>query len=309
MDDEIIINVKNVNDSNKKTKRKKNIKNSKKKMAAKNKAAQKEKTSSLKKGQKAKNNIRSLEKARLEKKQKKISKVFLVLAVIGIIILIMMSSLFNVNTINVVGNAKVSSEKIISLSKIEKHSNIFRFNKRQAIDNIKENAYIETVSITRKIPNTVEIEVTERTENFMLQFADSYVYINNQGYMLDISNEKLNLPIIIGITTDLSNIQAGNRMNREDLEKLQTVIEIYETAKRNGLNELITKIDVSDTKNYTLILETEGKTVYLGDVSDELNTKFLYLKDILEYEKGNSGEIFLNENLNNQRGVRFREKT
>ena len=66
------------------------------------------------------------------------------------------------------------------------------------------------------------------------------------------------------------------------------------------IGHLISKIDISDDKNYTLILETEGKTVYLGDCS-ELNTRILYLKSILEQEKGVSGELFLNEDLNEQK--------
>ncbi len=86
----------------------------------------------------------------------------------------------------------------------------------------------------------------------MLQFADSYVYINNQGYMLEISNEKLELPILVGFTTDLSNIKSGNRINVDDLKKMNTIIKIYDSAKLNELNELITKIDMSNPKNYSL---------------------------------------------------------
>ena len=172
-------------------------------------------------------------------------------------------------------------------------------NKRLTREKIKENAYIENVEITKKIPSTVEIKVEEREAKYMLQFADSYVYINNQGYMLEISNEKLDIPILIGFTTDLSNIKAGNRINVADLNKMNMVIKIYETAKSNGLGNLITKIDISNEKNYTIILEKEGKTVYLGDCS-ELNTRILYLKSILETSQGKSGELFLNVDLNSQ---------
>ena len=74
---------------------------------------------------------------------------------------------------------------------------------------------------------------------------------------------------------------------------------IYEAAKSNGLADLVTKIDISNDKNYTIILETEGKKVYLGDCSN-LNTRILYLNSILEASKGKSGEIFLNMDLNEQ---------
>ncbi len=125
--------------------------------------------------------------------------------------------------------------------------------------------------------------------------------------MLDISNEKLEVPILVGFTTDLSNIKAGNRIDVEDLKKMEMIIKIYEEAKLNELNQLITKIDVSDTKNFTLIMEGEGKTVYLGEGSD-LNTRMLCLKSILEANQGRAGEIFLNVDLNQER-VYFRRST
>lgn len=221
-------------------------------------------------------------------------------------ILILCSSLFNIKQINVKGNKELSEDKIISLSGLEIYTNTFKFRKIDIKENLKENAYIEDVVISRKLPATVEITIKERTPNYMLQFADSYVYINNQGYMLEISNEKLSLPILIGFTTDLSNIKAGNRINAEDLKKMNMVIKIYENLKNNNLGELVTKIDISNEKNYTLILEDEGKTIYLGDASD-LNTRILYLKAILDEAQGKRGEIFLNVDLNSQK-VYFRER-
>lgn len=281
-DDEIIINV-NIkeNTTKKKTKRKnkkcnvqKNIKNRKTNKVKKNKSG-------------------------------RLKLFFAVILVIFTFILLCSSRLFNITNILVKGNQKLSESKVISASKLEMNTNIFRFNKYKIISNIKENAYIEEAKIKRKLPNKIEIDIKERIVTYMLQFADSYVYINNQGYMLEISNEKLEVPIIVGFTTDLSNIKAGNRLNRDDLEKMNIVIKIYEIAKTNNLADLITKIDISNDKNYTIILESEGKTVYLGDGSD-LNAKMIHLIVLLEKTKGKTGEIFLNVDLNSQRTF-FRE--
>lgn len=85
---------------------------------------------------------------------------------------------------------------------------------------------------------------------------------------------------------------------------MDMVIKIYEAAKSNDLGNLVTKIDISNEKNYTIILESEGKKVYLGDCS-YLNTRILYLKSILEKTAGKKGEIFLNVDLNSQ-NVYFR---
>lgn len=315
MDEEIMIEIpkkepipkKNNKKQNKVKKNPSKMKNSEKK-AAEKQASKKRTTSKNYKVKEINNNQIKKQSNNKSKKTKKMSrgkKLILFLILIGIILAILFStSLFNIETINVSGNTIVSSDEIISLSGIQKHSNLFRINKSGAIANLKTNAYVEDVFISRKLPNQINIEIEERVPKYMLQFADSYVYVNNQGYMLEISNEKLNIPILIGISTDLSNIEAGNRMNLTDLKKMDMVINIVDTATTNEIGHLITKIDISDNKNYTLILESEGKTVYLGDCS-ELNTRILYLKKILEEEQGVSGELFLNIDLNQEK-VRFK---
>lgn len=285
-DDEIIINVN----------RRENTSNNKK---SKNKKKKKNSSKSVK-------NKKQPNKSKIKNKKFGFVKVLLIMIIIIVLtILICSSSLFNINTITVTGNEKLSDNKVISASGLQLHTNIFKFNKSKTISNIKENAYIEEVSLKRKLPNKVEIDIKERVATYMLQFADSYVYINNQGYMLEISNEKLEVPVLVGFTTDLSNITAGNRLNKEDLEKMNTVIKLYEIAKINDLASLITKIDISNDKNYTIILEAEGKTVYLGDGSD-LNARMIHLITILDATKGKKGEIFLNVDLNSQKTY-FRE--
>ena len=233
-------------------------------------------------------------------KMRKQAKIILGLIIFIIfLILLLCSPIFDIKNIIIEGNFELSNKKIIEISGLEMNTNILKFNKGLTKENLKENAYIENVEVTRELPSTVKISIEEREPKYMLQFADSYVYINNQGYMLEISNEKLNIPVLIGFTTDLSNIKAGNRINVADLKKMDMVIKIYEAAKSNGLGDIITKIDISNEKNYAILLETEGKKVYLGDCS-ELNTRILYLKSILETLKGKSGELFLNVDLSSQ---------
>ena len=141
------------------------------------------------------------------------------------------------------------------------------------------------------------IKVTEREPSFMLEYGNGYVYINNQGYMLEISSIKKDLPILIGTSTSKEDYKDGNRLNEEDLTKLGTVIKIMRAAQANEIDKLITKIDISNSDNYTLYLETERKVAYLGDCSN-LETRMLFLVGILDKEKENQGEIFINMNLN-----------
>lgn len=88
---------------------------------------------------------------------------------------------------------------------------------------------------------------------------------------------------------------------------METIIKIVETANVHELGKYITKIDISDERNYTIMMEEIQKTVHLGDGSD-LNTRMLYLNGIINYYKDVPGDIFVDMDLNTERAY-FREKT
>lgn len=295
LDDEIIIGI-----NRPQTPKKGNKKNNKKETNKKNKQNNKKvaKKATSKKNQKKDK----------PKKSKKGLIVFAILICIVILAIVLMNiDICKIKHIELVDNANVTKEQIEELVNFEQYNNLFSLNSVKVKEDIKKNAYVEDVIVSRRFPNTVKITLIERVPKYMLQVADSYIYINNQGYMLEISVDRLELPIILGFKTDLSNVQAGNRLDLEDLKQMETIIKIVETANMNDIGNLITKIDVSNDKNYTLILESEQKTVYLGDCSN-LNTRMLYLSGILNQTKNVAGEIFLNMDLNTDDAY-FREQT
>ena len=232
----------------------------------------------------------------------------LIAIIIAGIIYAMLSPIFNIKDIQVIGNSKVSSQTIISLSGLTIDQNIFKFWANDIEEAVKQNAYIDTVEVSRSFPDTVRINVTERQATYMLSFGNAYVYINNQGYILEITSEKGEFPLLIGYETPEEQIQAGNRLCSEDLEKLSDVLKIMEAASsgENTIKELITEINITDKSDYILRLEKEKKRVYLGDATN-LSTKMLWLNALLGTEKDNEGNIYLNVNLNTERPY-FREK-
>lgn len=231
--------------------------------------------------------IKNYQKARV------ILKIFLIIILFAIVIVFLMTSpIFNINKINVSGNVKVSEEQIISLSQIEIETNTYKMNKTNVENNVKENAYIDSVKVTRKLPNQVNIEVTERKPQYMLRFGNAYVYISSQGYMLEISEEKLNTTIITGYSTPEEDIVAGNRLNQEDLKRLEIVLKIMESASNNEVATDISEIDISNINNFTLILESKNKIAYIGDASS-INDKMIVLRQMIIKEEGKSGKAFL----------------
>jgi len=305
MDDEIVIGIEHPENEMPKKKKKKATK----KVASK-KANNEDKTNKSKKRKESKEN-KERKKMKERKTQKVKSKkpliiIIIVLLPIGIFAFLLFSSFFKIKNIELKNNSRVTLEEIENLGNFNSYRNIFWVHGFKVSKDLQQNAYIENVKIHRKLPNTLVIDIKERIPKFMLQIADSYVYINSQGYLLKVSTENIGLPIILGFKTDLSNVELGKRLDVEDLKRMDTIIKIVENATAHDIDNLITKIDISEERNYTLILETDGKTVYLGDATN-LNTRMIYLSGILSREKGVPGEIFLNMNLNTEDAF-FREK-
>lgn len=263
----------------------------------------------LKKDEEQRKKITKKEKKRRKKikRIKFVLKIFLLLCVIaGIIVFAFTSPIFNIKDIKVINNSQITSENIISLSGIKTGENLFKFSSIKAQNGIKENPYIESVKVNRKFPNTIEIDVKERTATYSVDFLGKYAYINNQGYILEISEDSKNMPIILSVSTPEEQINAGNRLNEEDLEKLEDVLKITAVMTENNLNDKVTSIDIKDKNEYIIYLEEEQKTVHIGD-STNLNNKILYVLAILEAEKGKKGDIYVNGDLNNKFQPYFRE--
>ena len=214
---------------------------------------------------------------------------------------------FNIQDIKVYGSKKISEDTYISLTQIDiGTTNIFATSKNSIKRKIEEEPYVESATIKRKLPNILEVSVKEREVSYQIEYHGNYVYLDEQGYILEISENKKDVPIIIGLSSNQEEITPGKRLNNEDLLKLDTILRIINYCKYNSIESKIDIINVNDISNYILELKKDKKKVYLGDASN-LSERILWLKTILIKEKDNSGEIYINGDLNKDK-VYFREK-
>ena len=96
------------------------------------------------------------------------------------------------------------------------------------------------------------------------------------------------------------------RLNKEDLEKLEVTNNIISALKSNDIQNKINTIDVGNKQDIILQLDEDQKTVHIGS-GDDLNTRVLYMKKILETESGRSGIIYVNGDLD-ESYVYFKEQ-
>ena len=161
---------------------------------------------------------------------------------------------------------------------------------------LKQNGYIEEAQINKIYPNKIEIEVQERQKQFQIKMeTEGYIYIDEQGYLLEYAVDKLEVPTIIGMDITQSDLETMHRLGEKDLNKMENILQIREQCKSIEIADMITQIQVKD--EYIVSLESDGITINLGDASN-LKNRIYYVNAILKQELGNRGTIYVNGNFN-----------
>lgn len=189
-----------------------------------------------KKKKTVKGNKKEPQKKKINYKKRRIIAliILIVIILVAVVAILLSSNLFNIKKIMVVNNNKVTADEIIQSSGLAIDDNMFKSLGSTVKEKIKTNPYIEDVKITRKLDGTVIVDVTERTPTFSIKGEEEYFYINNQGYILEKTSSTDILPIIYGYST--TDVAVGQRLCKEDLKKLDSLIRNNEHSKklRNG---------------------------------------------------------------------------
>jgi len=190
------------------------------------------------------------------------------------------SSFFEIKFIEVQGNKRVSREEIIKLSSIYYGENIFRINKKNSMRSIFQNPFIKMIKITRVLPGKVVIEVIEREVMAYVPYVGSYLNIDAEGMILQISPaaSKGELPVVKGMKFET--FKVGEFLDIENKEQLTVTTTLVSELKRAGMIESVSEIDVTDLSDIKLAVK-QGIKVNFGSM-DNVEYKVNFAKTIIE---------------------------
>ena len=255
------------------------------------------------------NNTKNIPNKKIKKKKGKgIVKFILFIILISGIIAFLKSPFFTLQKINVKGNNKVKSSEIIKLSKIEINKNMFQKNLLFLNKNLKKNPYIKNASLKIASSSEIDLDIEERVEKYYVSASNKFYTIDNSGMILkESTTEPTNVIKLSMFKTELANIKVGEKLSESDIKDIEDISNII----KNYIYTIKSDIEISEAYynekiGYVVNLSQEKKVVYLGD-KNKMETKILYLKKIIEQEKGIEGEIFLNKDFKDKFPV-FREK-
>ena len=234
----------------------------------------------------------------IKRKQRRTKLILAIIILIfgGISAYLLTSPSFVIQDISIKGNSQLTAQKITQIAEIQRGDNIFSKIGIIAKVKLKQNGYIQDAKINKIYPNKIEIEVVERKKQFQIKLeTEGYIYIDEQGYIIDYGVDKLEIPTIIGMDVKQNDVGSLHRLEERDLIKMENILQIKEQCKSIEIADKITQIEVKD--EYIITLENEGISINLGDCTN-LKNRFYYVNAILKQEAGNRGTIYVNGNFN-----------
>lgn len=227
--------------------------------------------------------IRPYEKyAKIRSRQKsRLSHFLVMLAAICALMLLVRSRIFVVREIEVTGNSTISAAEIAGLSGIRLGASIFSVEKSEIERNISADQYVELVDVDRKLPDTIVLEVRERTACAAVNCAGVILVIDDEGRILERREHVPDDPEIIVVSgMDVSvgaqskKIESGVSGQTERMCRLLTAIRDAQAQT------LVSELNLSDPDNLYLISHS-GIQVLLGD-ENQIENKLVWMQTVLE---------------------------
>ncbi|MCD8188579.1 MAG: FtsQ-type POTRA domain-containing protein [Ruminococcus sp.] len=233
----------------------------------------------------------SSKRMRRRKHKMNLYGLIVILLVLTVGIIISYTFLFNINEIRVSGESdQYTAEEIVIASGISKGDNLLRLNTSKSEQNILDNLlYVETVSIDRNFPSSLEINVTKCIPAYNVSYDMGTLLVSKKGKILaDNGFITEGLPIIYGYEPSVTT--PGKMIESSDKQKSEAFMEIIENLNSAEEN-IVSSVDMSD--KYSIIVNYSNGIIFkMGnwtDIEYKLNMAWNVMNN--EYVEGKTGYI------------------
>lgn len=227
-------------------------------------------------------------------------------AAVVLALLFGMAIFFKVEVVNVTGMKKYTAWDVREASQIRDGENLLTVSQAQASGRIMTKLpYVKSVRVRIKLPNAVNIEITEMDVVYAIQTDQgAWWLMSAEGKLVEATAIPDGYTKVIGV--QITDPQAGGMAQaaevpeetREDgtaipitvreSEKLRAAVEILGAMEAQGILGGVTKVDVTDMGDLQLWLSTRYQ-VLLGDssrISYKIQTVVKAIDQMSDYQSG-----------------------
>ena len=197
---------------------------------------------------------------------RKFKMVMIVCGIAFVLVLFLFSPFFYLDEIIISGINTVSDTEVQERLEADRTTNLLFFNTSAANRRLTENLYISDVSFTRRLPNRLYVDITERRVAAYIEHSPgTFLYIDEHGRVLEIrSFTTVPLPMVEGL--NFTSFTLGEVLDVPDRTAFNIVTIYAQLIYRHGLVGSVTYINVADTANTRILVGYVEFNV--GDITD-----------------------------------------
>ena len=210
---------------------------------------------------------------------------------------------FAIRTVDLVGAKRSTLEQIKTESGVTVGSNIFALDTDAAERKLLDNPWISEVKVTRRLPNTLRIELSEREASAVVSLAEHLYLVTHEGVPFKEvqPGDPFDLPLITGASPE--NLA---RDRKREIERIQVGLEVLHQFERVPLSRVYPaeEVHLADAGDVTLTAGKDGVTLELG--TGPWRKKLLMAEEVVGElrKKGRTpGIVFLDNQAHPERVV------
>jgi cell division protein FtsQ len=170
---------------------------------------------------------------------------------------------FAIHTVDLIGAKRNSLEQLKAQAGVSLGDNIFALDTDAAERKLLENPWISEVKVTRRLPSTLRVELTEREATAVVALAQHVYLVTREGVPFKEveTGDPYDLPLITGASPE--NLA---RDRAREIERIQTGLEVLRQFERVPLSKVYPaeEVHLADAGDVTLTCGKDGVTLELG---------------------------------------------
>lgn len=208
--------------------------------------------------------------------------VLAVLAAIAGVVWLFRSSVFIVESVEIVGGKRLSTAQITELAALPRDVTLLRLPTKQIESRLERNPWISSAEVTRDFPDTVRIRVAERTPAALVGVnSKSRWLVDRAGVWLAAQSTSATSTLILVRDVDGLDPVAGKRTQSETLLNALAVLSRLD----KGLAPRIRAVSAPSIDK-TALVTRDGVEVFVGTADDIVRKQQVAAK-ILQEQAGN----------------------
>jgi len=203
------------------------------------------------------------------------------LAAVCVLMLLIRGQIFVIREIEVTGNLNINSAEIAGQSGLYLGMSIFNAEKGAIERNLSANCYVELLDVSIRMPDTVILEIRERTPCAAVNCAGVIMLVDSEWVILERMAEMPQIDGVIVVSgMDVAVGAQGRTIESGAAGQLEAASKVLEAVGKAGLEKQISELNVANQDNMYLVSQS-GVQVMLGD-EEMLKEKLIWMRAVLE---------------------------